>query len=172
MSQPSARPRFLAIAHVLRPWGVRGEVKAEILTEDPDRFQWLETIYLEPDFQAHRLESARLHGGAVCLKLADCNDRDAAELLRGRTVYVPIEDALPLEEGEFWVHQILGLEVWSTDGQLLGVVQEVLDTSANDVYVVRSQQGREVLIPALMDVVLDIDLESGRMLVRLPEGLI
>lgn len=165
-------PRHLAIGRILRPWGVRGELKVEILTEDPTRFQRLETVYVGPQFVPHRLERARLHKGDLILKLAGCDDRNAAEELRDLLVNVAMEDALPLEEGDYWFHQILGLEVWTTEGEKLGVVREVLETGANDVYVVRDQSGREVLIPALKDVVLEIDLDAGRMLVELLEGLL
>lgn len=171
MTTRQSEPGYLAVGRILRPWGVRGELKVEILTEDPARFERLETVYVGPLFVPYRLERARLHSGAVLLKLAGCDDRTAAEVLRGLLVQVAMEDALPLEEGEYWAYQILGLEVWTSDGDLLGVVQEVLDTGANDVYVVRGRSGREVLIPALKSVVLDIDLAAERMLVELPEGL-
>jgi 16S rRNA processing protein RimM len=167
-----SEPRYLAVGRVIRPWGVQGELKVEILTEDPARFERLKTIYVGPQFVAYRLERARLHHSAVLLKLAGCDDCNAAEALRDLLVQVAIEDALPLEEGECWLYQILGLEAWTTEGSLLGVVQEVLETGANDVYVVRDQRGREVLIPALKSVVLEIALDAGRMLVELPEGLI
>jgi 16S rRNA processing protein RimM len=172
MVTSSDEPRHLAIGRILRPWGVRGELKVEILTEDPTRFQRLETVYVGPQFVPHRLERARLHKGDLILKLAGCDDRNAAEELRDLLVNVAMEDALPLEEGEYWVHQLLGLEVWTAEGEKLGLVREVLETGANDVYVVRDQSGREVLIPALKDVVLEIDLDAGRMLVELLEGLV
>jgi len=171
VSRPNA-PRYLAVGRVIRPWGVRGELKVEILTEDPDRFERLETVYLGPRFVAYRLERARLHQSTVLLKLAGCDDRNAAEALREQLVQVAIEDALPLQEDECWLYQILGLEVWTAGGEQLGAVQEVLETGANDVYIVRDRYGREVLIPALKSVVLEIDLDAGRMLVQLPEGLI
>jgi 16S rRNA processing protein RimM len=172
MPDGQTEPRYLAVGRIARPWGVRGELKVEILTEDPARFEWLETVYVGPRFTPYRLESSRQHLGAVLLKLAGCDDRNAAEALRGLVVQVPIKDALPLEEGEYWVHQILGLEVWTTEGELLGVVREVLETKANDVYVVQDRVGRQVLIPALKSVVLDINLEARRVLVALPEGLV
>jgi 16S rRNA processing protein RimM len=165
-------PRYLAVGRITRPWGVRGELKAEILTEDPTRFEGLETVYVGPQCVPYRLERTRLHRGAVLLKLAGCDDRNAAEALRGLLVQVAIEDTLPLEEGEYWLYQILGLEVWTTEDELLGVVQEILETRANDVYVVQDKRGRQVLVPALDSVVLDINLEAGRMLVALPEGLV
>jgi ribosomal 30S subunit maturation factor RimM len=117
MPDGQTEPRYLAVGRIARPWGVRGELKVEILTEDPARFEWLETVYVGPRFTPYRLESSRQHLGAVLLKLAGCDDRNAAEALRGLVVQVPIKDALPLEEGEYWVHQILGLEVWTTEGE-------------------------------------------------------
>ena len=165
-------PHYLAVGRIVRPWGVRGELKVEILTEDPARFERLETVYVGPQFLPYRLERARLHQGAVLLKLVGCDDRNAAEVLRDLLVQVAMEDALPLEEGECWVHQILGLEVWTTENDLLGLVREVLETGANDVYVVRDRGGRQVLIPALKSVVLEVNLDAGRMLVELPEGLV
>lgn len=171
MAARRSEPRYLVVGRIVRPWGVRGELKVEILTEDPARFEQLEAVYVGPQFVSYRLEGARLHRGVVLLKLAGCDDRNAAEGLRDLLVQVAMEDALPLEEGEYWVHQIVGLEVWTTEGDLLGLVQEVLETAANDAYVVRDRSGREVLIPALRSVVLEIDLAAGRMLVELLEGL-
>ncbi len=172
MATRRSEPRYLVVGRVVRPWGVRGELKVEILTEDPARFERLETLYLGPQFIAYRLERARLHQDTMLLKLIGCDDCTVAEALRDLLVQIVIEDALPLEEGECWLYQILGLEVWTAGGEQLGIVQEVLETGANDVYVVQDRRGREVLIPALKSVVLEIDLDAGRMLVELPAGLI
>jgi 16S rRNA processing protein RimM len=115
-----------------------------------------------------------LHKGRALLKLQGCDDRSTAETLRGYLVQIPIEQAIPLEEGEFFEHQIVGLQVWTSAGEHLGRVEEILYTGANEVYVIRSPQpGRaELLIPAIEDVVLEIDPQAGRLVVELIEGLV
>lgn len=173
-SSPPSRPqppRYLAIGRVLRPWGVRGEVKVEILTDWPERFALLEHVYLGEEAMPCRLERVRLHQGYALLKLAGYDDRSAAEALRGQVVQVPHEEAMPLDEGEYYVYQIEGLEVWTDEGESLGRVVEVLFTGSNEVYVVHGPRG-EVLIPAIADVVLKVDLEDRRLIVHLMDGLI
>jgi len=167
-------PRYLVIGKVVAPWGVRGEVKVAIETDFPEHFERLKQVYLGEEATSFALESSRLHKGHVLLKLKDCNHRDAAEKLRGQLVQIPIEpieEAMPLGEDEYYVHQIIGLDVWTTVGEHLGQVSEVLFTGANDVYVVQGEKG-EILIPAIEDVILEINLAGGRLTVNLPEGLI
>jgi 16S rRNA processing protein RimM len=107
----------------------------------------------------------------LLLKLGGCDDRTAAELLRGMLVQVPAESAAPLESDEFYQFQIIGLAVETDTGQHLGKVVEVLETGANDVYVVRGPSG-EVLLPAVDEVVREVDPASGRMVVHLLPGLV
>jgi len=166
-----AGPRYLVIGRVARPWGNRGEVKVEIMTDFPDRFALLREVYLGPKAVPFALEGFRLHKRSALLKLEGCNDRAALEKLRGQLVQIPIEEAMPLGEDEYYVHQIVGLTVWTMEGEYLGTVGEVISTGSNDVYVVRSE-GREMLIPAIEDVVLEINLAQGRLIVELMEGLI
>jgi 16S rRNA processing protein RimM len=175
-SQPAgtdneAGPRYLVIGRVTRPWGIQGEVKVEIMTDFPDRFSLLRKVHLGPEAVPFALEGFRLHKGAALLKLAGCHDRAAGEKLRGQWVQIPIEEAVPLEEDEYYEHQIVGLAVWTAGGEYLGTVDEVISTGSNDVYVVGGE-GREVLIPAIEDVVLEINLAQGRLVVELMEGLI
>jgi 16S rRNA processing protein RimM len=158
--------------------GIRGEVKVQILTDDPRRFDrlaqvWLGTADVDDPLPCP-LESYRLHKGRALLKLQGCDDRSTAETLRGYLVQIPIEQAIPLEEGEFFEHQIVGLQVWTSAGEHLGRVEEILYTGANEVYVIRGPQpGRaELLIPAIEDVVLEIDPQAGRLVVELIEGLV
>jgi 16S rRNA processing protein RimM len=170
-------PRFLAVGQIVGVHGLRGELKVEILTDDPHRFRLLEQVYVGLDDQepvAWPLEGYRLHKGRALLKLRDCDDRDTAETFRGYLVQVTREAALPLEDGEYYEHQIEGLDVWSVAGEHLGEVVELIYTGANEVYVVRGTglQPREILIPAIEDVVLEVDLEGGRLVVALPEGLL
>jgi 16S rRNA processing protein RimM len=108
------------------------------------------------------------------LKIEGCDDRSTAETLQKYLVQIPFEESLPLDEGEYYEHQIVGLAVWTEAGERLGLVDEILYTGANDVYVVRSDldSRRPILIPAIADVVQAVDLEGGRLVVTLPPGLV
>jgi 16S rRNA processing protein RimM len=170
-------PRFLLIGQVVGAHGTGGELKVQILTEDARRFGLLEQVFIgleDEEPVARPLEGYRLHKGLALLKLKGCGDRNAAAAMRGYLVQVPRDQAIPLEEGEYFEHQILGLEVWTAAGEPLGKVVDILYTGANEVYVVQgpSLGRREVLIPAIEDVVLEVDLEAGRLVVELLEGLL
>jgi len=147
-------------------------VKVRIETDFPDRFAQLTCVYLGSEHRPYGLECFRQHRrDHGLLKLQNCDDRDAAERLRGMAVQVPLAEAMPLEEGEYYVYQIEGLTVLTEEGDCLGTIRDVLFTGSNQVYVTRGPRG-EVLIPALKTVVLDVDLDGGRMIVRLPPGLL
>lgn len=169
-------PRYLVLGRVQRPHGVRGEVRVEILTGYPERLEQHAALYLahpnSPEaVQRYPVERLRLHQNVMLLKLGGCDDRNAADGLRGMLVQIPLEEAVPLEEGEYYLYQLVGIEVETAEGERLGRVVEVLDTGANDVYVVQGPRG-EVLLPAIKDVVLELDLESRRMVVHLMPGLL
>ncbi len=169
-------PRFLAVGQVAGAHGVRGEIKVSILTQEPERFGRLSRVWLGRDDQQPvpwTLEGYRLHHGRALLKLKGCDNRNIAESLRTLLVLVPLEEAIPLEEDEYYEHQIVGLAVWTSSGEWLGEIEEILYTGANEVYIVRGHEpGRkEILIPAIEDVVLEIDLAAGRMTIEPLEGL-
>jgi 16S rRNA processing protein RimM len=170
-SRVDGEVRFLAIGRIVAPRGVRGELRVEIESDDPNRFLALQTVYLGEEHRPFRVRGARLHQGRALLVLAGIADRNAAEAWRGAYVYVAIEDALPLGENEYYHHQIVGLQAVTEEGEALGRVSEVLITGANDVYVIQGPRG-EILLPAFEDVILAIDLPQGRMVVRIPEGLL
>ena len=168
--EPPARrvPRYLVVGKVVAPWGTRGELKVAILTDFPDRFRELKRVYLGDE--PWMLEGHRRHGRWIILKLEGCADRNSAEKLRGELVQIPLEEAVPLSEDEYYIYQIVGLEVWTSEGEHLGRVSEVLFTGANEVYVVEGERG-EILVPAIEDVVKEVDLEGGRLIVEPPEGV-
>jgi 16S rRNA processing protein RimM len=145
-------------------------VKAEILTDFPDRFSLLKTVYLGEELTPALVEAHGFHGRRVTLKLEGYDDRDDAAGLKGKLVRVPIEEAMPLEEDEYYTYEIVGLEVWTTEGEFLGCVSEILFTGSNDVYVVKDGD-RELLVPALSDIVTKVDTEEGRIQVCLMQGL-
>ena len=164
-------PRYLIIGRVLKAFGVRGELKVEILTDFPERFASLRQVFIGDDAKSFSVEGARLHGGAVMLKLAGIDTPEDAATLREQLVYVAIEDAVTLPAGRVYLYQLIGLRVKTTDGQVLGEITDVLDTRANDVYIV-SDGTREILLPAIPDVIKQVNVERGEMVVKLIEGLV
>ena len=167
-------PRYLVVGRVLRPHGVRGELRIGIITDHPERLVQHAHFYLaHPDSpeeaQRYSVEEIRRHKEIALLKLEGCDDRNAAEAFRDLLVQVPLEEAVPLEEGEYYHFQVVGVRVETESGEWLGQVVEVLETGANDVYVVRGPRG-EILVPAIADVVRILDLESKLMVVHLLAG--
>ena len=157
----------VSIGLILAPVGLRGEIKVRPLTDFPERFEagalvWLSGVAIE-------VERSRWQGRTVYLKLHGVDDRNAAEPLRDKELLVP--ELTPLEEeGVFYQHDITGLTVRDEAGRTLGKVAEILSTGANDVYVVRGELG-ELLLPAVEDVVKEIDTTGGLMIVDLLPGL-
>lgn len=164
-------PEHLTIATVLAPFGIRGELKVRIETDFPERFAHLTHVYLGPDREPFEFEGFRLHQSFGLLKLKGCDSRTEAERLRNWEVQIPTEEAVPLPPGQYYTYQIEGLAVYTEDGEHLGIVEEILFTGSNAVYVTRGPRD-EVLIPALKDVLLEVNEEAGRMVVRLPPGLL
>ncbi len=163
-------PKYVTVGRILAPHGVRGEVKVEIMTDFPDRFMERPRLYLSRSSTPVQVDSARFFKQFVLLKLEGYPDRNSVEGLRGELLQIPIEETAPLEEGEYYVYQMLGLEVVSDDGRELGEITEVIETGANDVYVVRGPLG-EVLLPDTDEVILDVDPENGKVKVHLIAGL-
>jgi 16S rRNA processing protein RimM len=170
-------PPFLLLGRVLRPHGIRGELRIEVITAYPERIVPSMRVYIGPDPEdaataaEYEVTKARTHQQYLILQLDGVPDRDAADLLREQYVMIPLEDAIPLEEDEFYLYQAIGLAVYTVDGEHLGEVVDVLETGANDVYVVRGPRG-EVLLPAIADCVIDVDLDARKMTVRLMDGLL
>jgi 16S rRNA processing protein RimM len=167
---------YLAIGRISGAHGIRGEVKVEVLTDFPERFKPGAHTYLgvgtdDQDARSARIVAARPHKGGLLVKLDIIPDRNTAELLRDQYLLIPEAEAMPLGDHENYLHDLIGLQVEMADGQPLGAVKEILITKANDVYVVDGPNG-EILIPALRDVVLRVDLPAHRMVVALPEGLL
>ena len=169
MAKPKAT--HLAIARIVASYGVRGEVKANVLTDFPERFRHLKAVFVGDKLIRYDVLSARVRRGQVYLRLAGCETVEAAEKLRGQLVQVPVEEAHPLPEDHYYWHQILDLEVVTDQGEHLGRIVDILDLPANDVYVVEGPYG-EVLVPAIEDVVVEVDPARGRMVIKLLPGMV
>ena len=171
------QPRFLLLGQVLRPHGVRGELKIRVLTDYPERIGELVMVHLGEDLESddtdsYRVQQMRPQNEYGLLKLQGIDTREEADLLREMYVMVALEDAVPLEEGEFYVYQLIGLKVRTDEGLDLGTLAEVLETGANNVYIVDSPQYGEVLIPALESTIVKTDIDAGLLIVKLPEGIL
>jgi 16S rRNA processing protein RimM len=164
-----ASPERLIIGRVVAPHGVRGEFRMFIYTHFPERIPDLPEVYLGDESSPRKLRRARIQGNVAIMRIAGIDDRDMAEALRQTTVSIDREYAAPLEDDEFYHYQILNLQALDEAGNLLGEVVEIIETGANDVYVIRPEEGNYLLIPALKSVVLSIEPEAGRMIVRPPE---
>ena len=166
-----AETDFIVIGQITKPHGVRGELRVKPHTDEPERFTWLEQVYVGETARSLMLvEKARVHQGMILLKFTAVNDRTAAEALRGEWLMVPEDEALPLAEGEYYLFQLEGLSVFTDDGEDLGVLTSIIETGANHVFVVQGAQG-ELLLPDIDEVVQEIDFENGRMVVKLLPGL-
>jgi 16S rRNA processing protein RimM len=176
MAKAKEEQSYLAIGKIVGPHGIRGEVKVEPLTDFAERFAAGGNVFLGlqtgvTDAAPVTIAAARPHQGRWLVLFSDIKDRNAAEALRDQFVLIPEENAMPLGEHENYAHDLIGLDVVTTDGLALGKMVEILFTPANDVYITRGDRG-ETLIPATREVILSVDLAAKRMTVALPEGLL
>jgi 16S rRNA processing protein RimM len=162
----SLNPERLAIGVIVGPHGTRGEIRMQIWTHFPDHIQDLTSIFLDGEPLPVRLRHVRISRGLAILSLQDITTREAADELKGKVVRIDREQASPLEEGEYYHFELIGLDVFTEDGSRIGSLAEIIETGANDVYVVRDDEGKDTLFPALNDVVPEIDIEHRKMTVR------
>jgi 16S rRNA processing protein RimM len=168
--QDGDNARFLVVGRAIGPVGLSGDVRVDLLTDFPERFEHLAEIHVGDNLRPYAIESARLDGDSVVLKLRGVDDATAAQALRSAYLSIPIDQAVKLPPDSYYWHQIVGMEVWSDDGRSLGKISEVLRTGSNDVYVVGTGP-RALLIPAIENVVLNVDVDRRRMLVHLLPGI-
>lgn len=172
----SSEPRFLIIGRIRKPHGVRGELKVSVLSDMPERFTWLETVVVtrkehdDPNPLLLVVESVRFHQGDALIWFEGIRSREAAGQLRNRWVKVPMSEALPLGDGEYYAHQAVGWQVVTTTGEPLGTVSGLIETGANDVFVIETDEG-ELLLPDIPDVIKTIDPKVGQLIVELMDGL-
>ncbi len=165
-------PDFLVIGKIIKPHGIKGEVSVKVLTDFSERFDTLEHIALGDDNSQteYTVKTTRWHKERVLMTFAGISDRNAAETLRGLYLKIPVEEAMPLEPGVYYHYQLINLNVVTDTGEYLGRIAEIIETGANDVYVVQGETG-EILLPVIEEVILSIDLKAEQVTVHLLEGL-
>lgn len=166
---------MVLVGTVVKPHGIRGEVCVEHYADSPELFQRGQIVFLgQPRKKNTRLSirTVRQHKGRLLLTLQGVDDRNAAELLRGAELYVPESQLPELDDGDFYLRDLLGLTVQQADGTELGVLERFFEAPGQITWVVIHSSGREILLPAVDAFVDDIDLESGIITVQPPEGLV
>ena len=164
----------LEVGQIVNTFGIKGEVKVTPFTDDINRFDDLKKVYVKTrkESKLHKVESVRYHKNMVLLKLEGINNPEDAELLKNSFLEIDREDAIPLEEGQYFIVDLIGLDVYTDEGNLLGKVDDIYNTGANDIYVVKDELGKQILLPGIDDVIKEVDLDSGKIIVHLIPGLI
>ncbi len=160
---------FITIGRIVAVWGTRGKVKVALATDFPQRFAPSATVYVSQ--QPMTVDSTEWHKGQAIIKLNAIDSIEGARQLQGKLVEIPLSQAHPLPEGQYYHFQLVGMEVWTTRGELVGSVTQVLTGESNDNLVVRSDKG-EVLIPLIDDVVKSVALDRGLITIEAIRGLL
>lgn len=165
---------FLQVGVITATHGIRGEVKVFPTTDDPERFLDLETVYLDTGREKKLLtiSSVKFFKQFVILKFKEFDNINDVEPFRKKSLLVTRDQAVPLEEDEYFIADLIGLRVITDEDKGLGELTDVLETGANDVYQVTDENGKEILLPAIKDCILSVDLEKGEMKVHILEGLL
>ena len=163
---------LLQVGVITTTHGIRGEVKVFPTTDDPHRFEVLPSILLDTGKELCELEIQRVKyfKQFVILKFKDVDDINEIEPYKGKSLYVTRDMAVPLKENEYYIGDLIGMEVFLEDGSYFGTLKDVMETGANDVYIVQTED-REVLIPAIKDCIIKVDVEDSKMTIHLLKGL-
>jgi len=160
-------PVYLTIGHLGKSHGLSGEILLYLTTDFPERIRKGKTVYLGKDFRPISIELVRKHQKGLLLKFDGIDTIEEVELLSKETVFVKTDSLPVLPDGEYYHHQLLGMNVYDESGNEIGILTEILETGANDVYVVTGKQGKEELIPALKQNLVNIDIKNKSMVVKL-----
>lgn len=166
--------QFFQVGVISSTHGVHGEVKVYPTTDDPRRFLKLKEVLLDTPkgYLTLQVEKVRFFKQMVIVKFKGYDTIEAIQMYRNRGLYVPREQAVPLEEDEYYVADLLGMEVYLEDGEIFGKIRDVMQTAANDVYVIASVNHGEVLVPAIADCIKNVSVENNKMVIRLLDGLV
>lgn len=164
---------LLQVGVITTTHGIRGEVKVYPTTDDAHRFDYLERVLLDTGKELCELEIERVKyfKQFVILKFRDVDNINDIEPYKGKSLYVTRDFAVPLEENEYYIADLIDMEVYLEDGSFFGTLKDVMETGANDVYVIHTAEKKEVLVPAIKDCIKEVDVENGKMTIHLLKGL-
>lgn len=169
-SVASIEPAYVLIGKFQRTHGVRGEISMRVITDFPERIRRWKVIYVGSEYQAREVIATRWKNNLMLLKLEGYDNPESARELTGKDVFAAVKDLPSLPEGRYYHHQLVGLTVWEGE-EKLGVLAAIMETGANEVYIIDQPDGKELLIPAIPEVIQKVDLDQKRLEVSLLEGL-
>lgn len=166
--------QYLRVGVISSTHGIRGEVKVFPTTDDVNRFNDLKKVFIDTGKELIPLEVAgvKFFKQMVILKFKEIDDINDIEKYRGKDLLIDRADAVKLEENEYFIYDLIDSEVVTDDGKQLGILTEIMTTGANDVYVVKTPEGKEILLPSIKECILDVNLDSKKITVHLMDGLV
>ena len=166
--------KYLELGQIVNVKGLKGEVKVMPFTDDITRFDNLEKVYVKTkkEEKLYKIQNVRYHKNMVLIKFENIETPEQAELLRNAFLEIDRENAIPLEEGTYYIADLIGMEVYSDDGNKLGIVEDIYNTGANDIYVVKNDLGKQILLPGIKEVIKEVNLDTEKITVHLIPGLI
>ena len=166
--------QYLEIGQIVNTFGIKGMVKFVPYTDDIERFDDLKKVYVvnKKTRKEYEIQEVKYHKNMVLIKFKGIEKVEEAQNLQNSYLEIDRKDAKPLEEGVYYIVDLLGLEVYTEEGKLLGKIDDIYNTGSNDIYVVKDNLGKQVLLPAIKEVIKQVDLENKKIIVHILKGLI
>lgn len=166
--------KYLEIGQIVNTFGIKGMVKVKPFTDNIERFNNLEKIYIKNKSgqTEYKIQEIKYHKNMVLIKFEDIENPEQADLLRNSYLIVDRETEEPLEPGRYYIVDMIGLDVFTDDNEYLGKLEDIYNTGSNDIYVVKNELGKQVLLPAIEDVIKNIDMDNKKVIVHLIPGLV
>lgn len=165
---------YLEIGQIVNTFGIKGQVKVVPFTDDITQFDTLKQIYIEKrkNLELFEIEKSNYHKNMIILKLKGIDTPEQAESLRNCYIKINRKDARNLPEGTYFIVDLIGLDVYTDEEKLLGTLEDIYNAGSSDIYVVRTSEGKQILLPAIKDVIKKVDIENKKVIVHIIEGLI
>lgn len=166
--------KYFEVGQIVNTFGVKGMLKVKPFTDDVNRFEELKKVYIckKEKLEEVEIEEVKYHKDMVLLKVKGIDDMNEAEKVKGLYLKIDRKNAKKLPKDTYFIADLLGLQVYSDTGELLGKVDDIFRTGANDVYVIKDEKGKQLLLPGIPDVIKEIDLEKEKIIVHILKGLI
>lgn len=165
--------KYLELGQIVNVKGLKGEVKANVFTDDKTKFEKFKSVFLKKkdSIQEYEIEKIGYQKNQIIIKFKNIDNIDDAEKLRNSYILVDRKNLDPLPEGVYYIADLIGLDVYTEDGDFIGRVDDIYNTGSNDIYVIKNDDGTQKVLPGIKDVIKKIDIENRKIIVNLIKGL-